>query len=210
MTGAATGLSYAVLGPHDIGAALEDLARLRIAVFRDWPYLYDGDATYEARYLGQFAASRGAVIVAAYTADGEMVGAATAAPLRDHAEEFAAPFARAGLDVAEHFYLAESVLLPGYRGQGAGRTFFEMREAAARAQGFDRAVFASVMRPPDHPARPAGYVPLDGFWRRLGYVPLEGLIAEFNWRDIGEARESAKPLQVWGRQLSSGAPGQNV
>ena len=36
-------------------AALGDVAALRIAVFRDWPYLYDGDADYEARYLDTYA-----------------------------------------------------------------------------------------------------------------------------------------------------------
>ena len=195
------GLSYSVLSDGEIEAALEDLARLRIAVFAGWPYLYDGDAAYEARYLARFAASPGAVIVAAYDADGCMVGAATAAPLIDHAAEFAAPFARAGLDPERFFYLAESVLLPGFRGQGAGRAFFEMREAAGRAQGFSRAVFASVLRPAGHPARPRDYVPLDAFWRRLGYRPHEGLQAEFSWRELGDAAESLKLLQVWGREL---------
>lgn len=32
-------------------AALDDVARLRIAVFRDWPYLYDGTLEYERAYL---------------------------------------------------------------------------------------------------------------------------------------------------------------
>ena len=32
-------------------AALDDVARLRIAVFRAWPYLYDGHLDYERRYL---------------------------------------------------------------------------------------------------------------------------------------------------------------
>ena len=31
--------------------ALPALARLRITVFRDWPYLYDGAMTYEQGYL---------------------------------------------------------------------------------------------------------------------------------------------------------------
>lgn len=194
-------LNFSVLAHEDIEAALDDLARLRITVFAAWPYLYEGDAAYEARYLSAFAASPGAVVVAARDDAGRMMGAATAAPLADHADEFAAPFARAGLDPKNFFYLAESVLLPGCRGQGAGRTFFEMREAAGRAQGFDRAVFASVIRPSDHPARPDDYVPLDGFWRRIGYRPLEGLEAEFSWRDIGETAESVKRLQVWGRDL---------
>lgn len=30
----------------DLDAALDDMARLRIKVFRDWPYLYDGDVDY--------------------------------------------------------------------------------------------------------------------------------------------------------------------
>lgn len=198
---AGTELSFAELAADEVGAALDDLARLRIAVFAGWPYLYKGDLTYEARYLSRFAASPGAIVVAARTADGRMVGAATAAPLSDHADEFAVPFARAGLDPAKFFYLAESVLLPEFRGQGAGRVFFDMREAAARAQGFSRAVFASVLRPADHPARPADYVALDAFWRRLGYQPLDGLQAEFCWRDLGEPAESCKRLQVWGRDL---------
>ncbi|MEQ8482255.1 MAG: GNAT family N-acetyltransferase [Hoeflea sp.] len=194
-------LSYSVLGGGDLEAALDDLARLRIAVFADWPYLYDGDLGYERRYLGAFAASPGAVIVAARAPDGQMVGAATAAPLCDHADEFAEPFARAGLDPRDYFYLAESVLLPAWRGRGAGRIFFEMREQAGQAQGFARAVFASVIRPADHPARPDGYVSLDQFWRRLGYRPVEGLKANFSWRDKGEAGESVKALQVWGRDF---------
>ena len=196
-----TQLTFSVLTSEEVGEALDDLARLRIAVFADWPYLYDGDAAYEARYLSAFAASPGAVVVAARDAGGSMVGAATAAPLADHADEFAAPFARAGLDPTDFFYLAESVLLPGYRGQGAGRAFFDMREAAGRAQGFKRAVFASVMRPPDHPARPGDYLPLDAFWRRLGYRSLEGLLVDFSWRDHGEPGETVKQLQVWGREL---------
>ena len=32
-----------------LAAALPDVARLRIAVFRAYPYLYDGDAAYEER-----------------------------------------------------------------------------------------------------------------------------------------------------------------
>lgn len=68
-----------VLTGAALDAALGDVARLRIAVFRDWPYLYDGDLDYERRYLAAFRASPQAVVVGAY--DGNtLVGAATAAP----------------------------------------------------------------------------------------------------------------------------------
>ena len=54
----------APLTGKSMAGALDALARLRIAVFRDWPYLYDGTLEYEQKYLAKLAAARGAVIVA--------------------------------------------------------------------------------------------------------------------------------------------------
>ena len=42
----------------DITPHLDDVARLRIGVFHDWPYLYAGDTGYEREYLAAYAASR--------------------------------------------------------------------------------------------------------------------------------------------------------
>ena len=51
-----------ILTGNAVGEVLDDLARLRIAVFRDWPYLYDGDVAYERDYLTAYQ-SPGAVVV---------------------------------------------------------------------------------------------------------------------------------------------------
>lgn len=180
-------------------ASLDDVARLRIEVFRAWPYLYDGDLAYEARYLQAYDAAR-AIVVGAW--DGaQLVGASTGAPLEDHAEDFAAAFAGTGLPLERVFYCAESVLLPAYRGQGIGHQFFDLREAHARALGFEKCCFCGVIRPDDHPARPAEYRPLDAFWRARGYAPVPGAVAQFSWRDVGDQDESNKPLQFWMRDL---------
>ncbi len=183
-----------------LDAALDDVARLRIAVFRAFPYLYDGDAAYERRYLQPYRDSSDALVVGAF--DGaRLVGAATAAPLEDHAGDFAAAFAGTGLRLEDIWYCAESVLLPEYRGHGIGHRFFDLREAKGRALGRRHAAFCAVVRPADHPARPAGYTPLDGFWRKRGYAPLEGVVAACSWKDLGEAKETRKPLQFWMRDL---------
>ncbi len=183
-----------------LDAALDDVARLRIAVFRDWPYLYDGSLDYERRYLESYRASDTAVVVGAF--DGaRLVGAATGTPLEDHAEDFAAPFADTGLPLETVFYCAESVLLPEYRGHGLGHAFFDAREAHARALGRSFSAFCSVMRPADHPMRPADYRPLDGFWRKRGYEPMPGVVAHFRWTDLGDSEQTEKPLQFWGRAL---------
>lgn len=182
-----------------VAGALGDLARLRIAVFRDWPYLYDGDEGYEREYLRAYTAP-GAVVVAAMDGD-RMVGAATGAPMEDHAEDFAAAFADRPERLEDIFYCPESVLLPEYRGHGLGHAFFDGREAQARSLGRRYSAFCSVIRPADHPARPADYRPLDGFWRKRGYQPLPGVIANFHWRDLGDAGETTKQLQFWMKPL---------
>lgn len=189
----------ALTGPA-LEAALDDVARLRISVFRDWPYLYDGDLGYERRYLQSYRDSDRAIVVGAFDGN-RLVGAATGAPLADHAEDFAAAFDGTGLDLSQIFYCAESVLLPEYRGQGVGHAFFDLREGHARGLGFAKSAFCGVQRPDDHPMRPATYRPLDDFWRARGYRPLPGVIAQFSWKDLGEASETLKPLQFWTRDL---------
>lgn len=181
---------------------LGDLAELRIAVFRAFPYLYDGSRAYEERYLATYAASPGSVIVGAWDGD-RLVGAATALPLRHEPAHVTDPFAAAGWEVGGLFYYGESVLLPEYRGRGVGVRFFEEREAhARRLGGFGHAVFCAVERPADHPRRPAGYVPLDAFWRRRGFRPLPAVSCRFSWRDLDEVGESEKPMRFWIKELA--------
>ena len=182
----------------EIEAALGDLAQLRIAVFAAYPYLYDGDAAYEAEYLKEFVEAPDAVLVAAF--DGQrIVGAATASPMWAQKAEFRAPFEQRGIETDRLFYFGESVLLPEYRGHGIGHAFFDHREAQARKCGATAATFAAVIRPADHPARPEGYTPLDAFWTRRGYAPVPGFVTELAWKDHGEAEESPKPMQYWMR-----------
>jgi len=181
-------------------AALPDVARLRIAVFRAYPYLYDGDAEYEERYLQVYRDSDAAILVGAYDGD-TLVGAATGTPMEDHAADFGAALAECGVPLERIFYCAESVLLPAYRGRGIGHRFFDLREDHARALGRTHTAFCGVVRPEDHPARPAEYRPLDAFWRKRGYAPVEGAIAHFRWKELGEAEESDHALQFWMRAL---------
>jgi hypothetical protein len=103
--------------------------------------------------------------------------------------------------LARIFYCAESVLLPEYRGRGVGHRFFDLREAHARALGRSHVAFCGVMRPAEHPLRPADAAPLDPFWRKRGYAPLPGAVALFRWKDIDQPDETEKPLQFWMREL---------
>ena len=187
----------AEIEPH-----LSDLAALRIEVFREFPYLYEGTLEYEARYLHSYAASPSSVVVIARDAD-LVVGASTAMPLREHTEDLVPTLSRAGYDPEKVYYFGESVLRASYRGRGIGHAFFDQREARARELGFTVTTFCAVERPLDHPRRPPGYVPHDAFWTKRGYTKRPDLRVEFAWRDLDEAEESPKPMVFWVKELRS-------
>ena len=186
-------------GP-DLEAVLDQVAQLRITVFRDWPYLYDGTLDYERQYLDSYRDNPGALLVGAVH-EGRLIGASTSTPMEDHAPEFAAPFRALGIPLEKILYGAESVLLRPYRGMGLGHRFIDLREAHARALGRTHVAFCSVIRPEDHPARPGAYRSNDAFWRGRGYDTLPGVVARFSWKDLGDGEETEKPLQFWMRHL---------
>lgn len=185
-----------------IEAVLGDIARLRMTIFRDFPYLYEGSLAYEEAYLRDLAQADRSICVIARNQEGAIVGASTGLPLAAEAEAFQAPFVAAGHAVEQVFYCAESVLLSAYRGHGLGHVFFDQREAHARQFGdYTKIAFCSVVRPNDHPLRPHGYRPLDTFWQGRGYRAMPGMVAQLGWPDLGEAEDSLKPLQFWMKDL---------
>ncbi len=194
------GIEVRALQGAALEAALDDVAGLRITVFRDWPYLYDGSMEYERAYLATYRDSPGALLVGAFEGD-RLIGASTSTPMEDHAEAFGAPFRAMGLRLEDILYGAESVLLPAWRGRGIGHLFFDFREEHARKLGRTHVAFCSVQRPDSHPMRPASFRTNDAFWAGRGYAPLQGITAEFAWKDVGDGEETDKQLQFWMRKL---------
>jgi len=181
---------------------LDAVAHLRIEVFREFPYLYDGSMEYERNYLQTYVNSPDAVVVVAF-ADNQVVGASTGIPLRSEESSFQQPFIDAGYDPTKIFYCAESVLRRDFRGRGLGVRFFEEREAHARELGgFDYYAFCSVVRPVDHPLRPAGYEPLDRFWQKRGYRKHPELRAHYVWKDVDQPEQTSKALEFWLKSLA--------
>jgi len=201
-------LLVSTLRGEEIVPVIPGLARLRIDIFRDFPYLYDGDLAYEANYLASYAKSPRAAVIAvvdpALDEPERLVGAATALPLADEPEAFTSPVAAAGIDVSRVCYFGESLLRREYRGRGIGHRFFDAREAHARSLGLPLAMFCAVIRPEDHPLRPANYRPLDAFWRSRGYAPLANAAVRLSWKDVDAPVETGKELGFWLRDLATG------
>jgi GNAT superfamily N-acetyltransferase len=184
------------IGP-DILKIIPGLAELRMSVFRDFPYLYEGEMAYEEKYLMRYANNKNAFVFTVFDGN-KMVGATTAMPLADESEDIKAPFIEAGFDLYSIFYFGESVLLQDYRRQGIGRRFFEERENyALQFPEIKITAFCAVDRPENHPLRPTDYRPNDAFWAKRAYMKQPHLQCSMSWQDIDKTEETFKTLTFW-------------
>jgi len=86
---------------------LDAVAELRIAVFRDWPYLYAGDREYEKNYLATYAQSPESLFVLAFDAWGD-------APNSQHIWN-PATGTLVGVPLSTNLFCAGHILLPDGR-----------------------------------------------------------------------------------------------
>jgi GNAT superfamily N-acetyltransferase len=190
---------------HSLNAMryLNDLAQLRIEVFREYPYLYQGSMAYEERYLERYFKSESSVVfMVRDKGSRQVIGASTAISLVDEEPSMQELFARFGYDPKQVFYYGESVLLPAYRGLGIGREFFRLRRHAALRYGANFAAFCAVIRSENHPLCPKGYRPLDDFWKTEGFTRQANMVTQFKWQDVTESAESEKTMVFWLKQFS--------
>ncbi|AFK01720.1 hypothetical protein Emtol_0566 [Emticicia oligotrophica DSM 17448] len=198
-----THLTYIKKIGAEIATVFDDLAQLRIEVFKAFPYLYEGSIDYEKEYLKVYSSSENAMLFAVYDAD-KMVGATTCIPLIDETAEVQEPFIQAQIDIQSVFYFGESILLSAYRGLGIGHRFFDEREAHARSfKQCKLTSFCAVVRPENHPLKPADYQPLSQFWQKRGYTQTPLLKSQFDWLDIGETQSTKKEMIYWTKEISN-------
>jgi GNAT superfamily N-acetyltransferase len=196
-----TSIQYESLHGKAAEAHIEDLAHLRIQVFREFPYLYDGSAAYESRYLQTYFRCPDSLIVLARD-ENRIVGCATAIPLKFEESEFQKPFLEKKMAADTVMYFGESVLLPPYRGLGIGRNFLQKRIDYARTYpGIRWAAFCAVQRLADDPRRPSGYRSLDTLWQSFGFQAAPGMGTTYHWKEIDQAEETDQSMQFWLRAI---------
>jgi len=194
-------LSFITKKGPEIESVFKDLATLRIAVFHDYPYLYEGTMEYEMEYLKIYSRSDRSMLFAVYDGD-NMIGATTCIPLADETAEVRKPFEDGGFDVNKIFYFGESILLKEYRGVGLGHRFFDERETHASSFGvYQMTCFCSVDRGDSHPAKPQDYRSNNAFWIKRGYVEDPSLQSIMEWQDIGKNEASVKKMIFWTKDL---------
>lgn len=179
---------------------LNEIASLRLEIFREFPYLYDGLRDDELNYLKLYADAPEAFVVIVSDAE-KVVGAATGIPLRHENRELIDPFVGTAYPVDEIFYVGELLFYPEYRNRGMGMQLVQMLEEKVRSYSTYRYLTcATVVRPEDHPLRPADYIPIGRFLAHTGFNLLPGITMSFTWLETDGVRRS-HPMNFWIKEL---------
>jgi GNAT superfamily N-acetyltransferase len=176
---------------------LDDLAKLRIAVFKEYPYLYEGDSAAEANFIKKYINCAHAILFVVLH-DNKVVGVATGLPLEFEFDAIKQPFIDNNLIIKNIYYLGDQILLPEYRGQGIGKKFFTGMEAGIKNfNQYSCIAFCAIERDISHPKKPKNYQSLDEYYKKHGYKKHPELVAKIPWAEIGSAEKINHTLVFW-------------
>lgn len=175
---------------------LEILATLRLEIFPEYPYLYQGERKEELKYLSTYAEAPDACVILAY--DGAaVIGAATGMPLVHEDIRMLDAFAGTKLPLEGIYYVGELLFRPAYRRCGLGqRSLARLENFICSLDRYRMLACATVVRPDDHPLRPFDYIPISSFLARTGFVQLPGVTTDFVWRE-NDGINRDHPMQFW-------------
>jgi GNAT superfamily N-acetyltransferase len=192
-------LKTACLHGLELKPFLPEVAQLRINIFKEYPYLYEGNLDYEMGYLKTYSDCAESFMVLVL-AENKVVGASTAIPMEYETIDFQQPFLDHNIPLKTIFYLGESLLLPAFRGRGIYRHFFEKREQAAQKYGANICTFAAVVRDLNDPRRPKNYVDLEETWQHFAYQKTNFCTA-FEWQEIGNTAPTKQRMHFWMKNI---------
>ncbi len=97
--------------------------------------------------------------------------------------------------------MGELLFYPEYRNRGLGmRLVARMEEQVRSLESYRYLTCATVVRPDDHPLRPAAYRPINRFLAVAGFYPLPEMMTEFSWLET-DGITHGHPMNFWLKEL---------
>jgi GNAT superfamily N-acetyltransferase len=179
---------------------LEQIAQLRLSIFKEYPYLYDGRLKDELVYLQHYANHADATAIIA-SCGNQLAGAVTAIPLKYETEDLITPFTATQYPVESIIYIGELLIYPEYRNKGLGtRLLSGIEQHFLSQKNYQYLTSATVERPEVHPHRPGGYVPIERFLLKNQFAKTPGTVTHFIWKEIdGISRDHE--MKFWIKEL---------
>ena len=172
-----------VIKGKEVASLIPEFAHLRMTVFREPPYSYEGNFAEELEYLAMYAKSSDSVFVIAKDGD-RMIGAATGLPLDHSLHKMRDFFIQKGIGIGSWFYLGEIILLKEYRQRKLGHKMYQVFEKTVGEIGsYDRIACMEL-----------NHAPAELFLIRQGFIKVPQLILNHSWKEIGSEGETNHPM----------------
>lgn len=170
---------------------------MRIAIFKEFPYLYEGNIESEKEYLDVFFNSQKSLILLVFDGD-KVVGCSSVVPLDEESDTIQKPFLDRNIDPKDYLYIGEAMIKKPYRNLGIlGKFFVPAYNNHAKIHGFKHLVFITVNRAHSHPQRPSDYRNLEPIWQHFGYKLMPGMFVKASWLQSDTLKEEENELGVW-------------
>jgi ribosomal protein S18 acetylase RimI-like enzyme len=201
-TGFAADVHYEIVSGQEVSPYIDDLANLRMNVFAEYPYLYEGKLEYERPYLNQYVVSQNSIIALAKI-DSRVIGFVSGVPIAESFDQDSKNlFSGKEISVETIFYLGEIVIEPEYRYGSIGNKLYELFERQVRSSGaYTTIMGCMVVRDEDDPKRPSNYVALDKIIEKRGAVKCPDLIERRDWPESGQEDFIPHLMQYWAKEL---------
>lgn len=190
----------------DAAEYIDYVSQLRIDIFKEYPYLYEGELEYEKQYMHGYTTDKKSMIAVAKV-NGELAGVSTGIPLISDSEIVADAknvFAKQNVEVGDYYYYGEVIVLPKFRGHGITTKLYSEQNQLIQEWGFKHVCILTVVREENHSLKPKDYKSPDGMWKHLGFFRND-LTIDYHWPTIHpdkSVKDVNNTLEFWTKNLS--------
>lgn len=168
-------------------------------IYREYPYLYNGDDKEYEDYLASYSKTKEAMICFAFEGK-EVIGIAAGMPMSMTRKSYQKPLLANSYKLDSLFYLGEFGLKPEYHGKGIEEKMYQEIENFALAGQFKELFLFEVES--SKPVAKKSYIPQNDFWKKNGFIRHPELNFVINWVNINEKFESPHLAIYWIKKLT--------
>jgi hypothetical protein len=194
--------TYEVLSGHEVIPYLDRLGELRIAVFSEYPYLYDGSIEAEKNYLKMYAQSKSSLVVLSKI-DKKIIGFIAGLPFTESLDnDYKDSFLTEVPIEKTVFYLGEILIQIPYRRNKIGNQLFQLFEHQLKLKGYKKILGCTVIREANSDKQEEGFS-IEQLIISKGAAKCADLIQRIGWKEVGKDESTEHFMQYWEKELDS-------
>lgn len=181
---------------------LAEIIQFVTKMYRDYPYLYNGDDAGYQQYLNTYAQAKEGVIFVAF--DGKkIVGVASGMPMADSRDIFKPTLVRHGYSIKNIYYIGEFGVSPEYHGKGIESTLMSKMEQFIKEHKQYNTISLWELNPASssQTQRAPTHFPNGIFLQNNGFAYHPELNFIVHWTNINEKHESPHLAVYWLKDL---------